>query len=821
MTRAQRRNRAKAANQTVPAAAPEERKPLQIALELRGWAKVRRSQSTAVLPFTAAQHPPGTTGNAKNLAMDEAPGVGVWAQEGIGAYFGAYGYFPGFPQLAIQSQIPEIRRMVEIIATESVRKFIKLQASGEDKADKIRLIEADMKRFRVRDCYRRMLEGDGYMGRGHLLVDLGATTSDELATPIGDGSDAASKAKVRKGKLKGFKVVEAMWAYPTGYNASDPLDDDWYKPSHWMVQGKRVHRTRLLTFVGREVPDLLKPAYSFGGISLSQQVKPTVDNWLRTRQSVSDLVNAFSVMVLKTQMGNTLGVADASVMDRAELFNDIRDNRGLMILNKDTEDFSNVSAQIGGLSDLQAQSQEHMAALPGIPLVKFFGLQPKGLNASTDGEMRSFFDWIASYNEHGRPILEAMLNFIQLNRFGEVDPEITFEFEPLWSMSDKELAEVRKIEADTAQVYADTGVITPAEERKRLADDPDSMYHGLDPDDLPDLQAEAEEGLEPGGEGGAESLLGRAAEGEPPEETRALDALFDRARLARDDWREGDHPRAENGQFGSGGSSGSSEPEDDEDEDDDGETAEPFDLHHDELVEPSETDDEEEHEADIDAAIDKHASDKVVLHAPLSFADGRLDHDRVLADLKQSIESHRNFPGFVSDDTREHDTERAHKAAEAYLEKHGSFFNEDDHDGHHLVIGLDRGEEGPYWDERSAFEDQLREQGDDDDEIEYEVSGQADADRERIRRLEAAGASQRRYESTDDALTEAYPAEMREIEAAREKKDYRVVSILRSKLIKRYEADKGVTLSYDAASVKLGPAVSLRHQKARGGMQRD
>ncbi|MGE8129021.1 DUF1073 domain-containing protein [Methylobacterium sp. NPDC080182] len=531
MTRAQRRNRAKAAAQAAGVTqdtAPEARKPLQIDPVLRGRAKTRRAALQPVQPFLAAQHPPGTTGGDKNLAMDEAPGVGDWAQQSLGSYLGIYGYFPGFPQLAIQSQIPEIRRMVEIIATESVRKFIKLHASGKDKADKIRLIEADMKLFRVRDCYRRMLEGDGYMGRGHLLVDLGAQTDAELATPIGDGTDAASKAKVVKGKLKGFKVVEAMWAYPSGYNSSDPLAEDWYKPSHWIVQGKRVHRTRLLTFVGREVPDLLKPAYSFGGISLSQQVKPTVDNWLRTRQSVSDLVNAFSVMVLKTNMGNSLGVADASVIDRAELFNDLRDNRGLMILNKDTEEFENVSAQIAGLSDLQAQSQEHMAALPGIPLVKFFGLQPKGLNASSDGEMRSFFDWIASYNEHGRPILETMVNFIQLNRFGEVDPEITIEFEPLWSMSDKELAEVRKIEAETAQVYADTGVILPNEERKRLADDPESMYHGLDPD----LEIEPPDD---GDDLGEEGVGSRFQADDPTDDTTAdrVTGLFDRVQKAR------------------------------------------------------------------------------------------------------------------------------------------------------------------------------------------------------------------------------------------------------------------------------------------------
>jgi hypothetical protein len=538
MTRAQRRNRAKAAAQTAGAAqdtAPEARKPLTISPELRAWAKIDKRRPALVQPFVAAEHPPEVTGG-KKLAMDEAPGVSAWAQNLLGNYYGIYGHFPGFPQLAIQSQIPEIRRMVEIIATESVRKFIKLQASGKEKADKIRLIEADMKKFRVRDLYRRVLEGDGYMGRGHLFVDLGASTTEELATSIGNGADATSLGKVPKGKLKGFKIVEAMWAQPADYNTSDPLSDDWYKPNQWIVQGRRVHRTRLLTFVGREVPDLLKPAYSFGGISLSQQVKTTVDNWLRTRQSVSDIVNAFSVMVLKTRMGNTMGVAGQEVFDRAELFNDFRDNRGLMVLDKDSEDFTNVSAQIAGLSDLQAQSQEHMAALPGIPLVKFFGLQPKGLNASSDGEMRSFFDWVTSYNEHGKPILETVINLIQLNRFGEVDPEITFEFEPLWSMSDKELAEVRKIEAETDQILIDSEAIAPREVRKRIADDPDSAYHGLDVDDLPDLEEETEEGLEPGGKHGGESLLSRfqaTEEGDDDPTADRITGLFDRVQNAR------------------------------------------------------------------------------------------------------------------------------------------------------------------------------------------------------------------------------------------------------------------------------------------------
>lgn len=819
MTRAQRRNRAKASAPagTPVAEAAVERKPFKIAPELRALAKTTRKRPQAVQPFLAAQHPPEVTGGAK-MAMDEASGVGDWAQAALGTYYGTYGNFPGFAQLAIQAQVPEIRRMVEIIATEATRKWIKIQASGADKGEKIKEIEAALDRFHVRDLFRRALEGDGYMGRGHLFVDLGATGS-ELATSIGDGADEASRAKVGKGKLKGFRIVDAMWAYPSGYNTQDPLASDWYLPTTWIVQGKPVHRTRLLTFVGREVPDLLKPAYSFGGISLSQLLKPTVDNWLKTRQNVSDLVRAFSVMVLATQMGNTLGVVDPSLMERVELFNDFRDNSGTFVLDKLTEDLKNVSAPLGTLDVLQAQSQEHIASVGGVPLVKFLGIGPAGLNASTDGEIRTFYDWIHAHPQEAqiRPHLATVISLIQLDLYGEVDPEITFAFEPLWSMSDKELAEVRKLEAETAQVYADTGVITPAEERKRLADDPESMYHGLDPDDVPDLEEEVGEGLEAGGENATQGLLGRVQERQ--EQRPALDRMFN---LARDDWREGDHPRANNGQFGSGGgSSGSShedEPDDgdDEDGDDDAEPAEPYDIHHDEVIAPD-GDEDEDHEAAIEAAIAQHDPSKIVLHAPLSFDEnGDLDHSAVLAELQNSFEGHRNEPSFLSDDARDEDRASAHQAAEDYLNQYGHYLD-DSQDGHHLVLALDRPEGASYWADREETEDRLRDEGHDDKAIEREISGEAGKEREAAARKAEAEASKARYRSTDQTLAEAYPAEMQEIEALRQNKDSRQVFIKRSELMKRYEAENGVKLSYDAASSAKG-RTGLR--KASGNARR-
>lgn len=362
-------------------------------------------------------------------------------------------------------------------------------APKSDKAKKIKELEDAMKLLDVQEIFRKLALQDGFFGRSHLYLDTGDTLNrEELRMPIGDGRSKLSSAKVSSERpLLRIATVEPIWCYPSNYNSDDPLRPDWYKPDMWFVQGKEIHSSRLLTFVGREVPDLVKPAFAFGGLSMTQMAKPYVDNWLRVRQSVSELIWSFSVSGLATKMEETLTPGGDDLFRRADLFDAVRDNRGLMLIDKETEEFFNVSTPLGTLDTLQAQAQEHMASVCGIPLVKLLGIQPAGLNASSEGEIRTFYDWIGAYQEHFfRPNLTKVVDFIMLSLWGEIDEEITFVFNPLWSLDDKALADVAKTKMDTETGYINAGVLHPEEVRKKLADDPDSGYTDIDPDNMPE-----------------------------------------------------------------------------------------------------------------------------------------------------------------------------------------------------------------------------------------------------------------------------------------------------------------------------------------------
>jgi phage-related protein (TIGR01555 family) len=392
--------------------------------------------------------------------------------------YGGYDIAAGFPGFSYLSQLAtrlEYRAFASALSTELTREWIEFTSDSDDgeAEDKIKRIEDLFDRLKIRQTIQRCAEMDCLFGRAQIFIDTG---SDMPQTPL------VLNPKVTN-KLKNIIPIEPIWTTPSVYNAIDPLAPDFFSPSKWYMLGKEVHASRLITIVTRPLPDILKPAFNFSGISLSQLAEPYVENWLRTRQSVSDLIANFSITGLATAMDQVLQGDDdgADLFARAELFTSTRSNKGLMLLDKEREEMFQFNTPIGGLSELQAQSQEHMCTASRIPAVILTGLSPTGLNASSEGEIRVFYDWIAAQQEaYWRDPIQKILNVVQLSLFGDIDKGIGFEFKPLHQMTEAEQATIRAQDVQSAIAYIQAGVLDPSEERRRIAADVDSGYQGLD-----------------------------------------------------------------------------------------------------------------------------------------------------------------------------------------------------------------------------------------------------------------------------------------------------------------------------------------------------
>lgn len=442
------------------------------------------SKKNQPMPIESPKIHPGVVpdGITAPVAMDSSCGdVYQYVNTGVNFYPG----FLGYPVLAIMSQSSDYRSVSETTAKEMTREWgkVKSRDNGEDSTDKSNIvaqINQALDDFNVRDLMRKHIENEMTFGRSQLYIDIKDHDS------IRDTPLIINDKGVKKGDLKGFSVIEPIWSTPSMYNSTDPTRPDFFKPTQWFVLGKDTHSDRLLTLIMRPVSDILKPAYNFSGLSMFQLMKPYVERWQRTTDSISDLIHSFSLTGIATDMEDILsGGSAASITLRAALFSQLRDNRGLMVTDKEKEEFFQFNTPLSGLDALQRQAQEQMAAPSHTPLVKLLGITPSGLNASGDGEIRVYYDYISSLQKaHMLPQMNVIVDLIQLHLFGKIEDGIYFEFTPLYQLTDKEKAEVNNLNADSATKYHMIGAVDGQEVRQALSTDETSKFTFIDPDEI-------------------------------------------------------------------------------------------------------------------------------------------------------------------------------------------------------------------------------------------------------------------------------------------------------------------------------------------------
>jgi hypothetical protein len=556
-----------------PAALPVRRKPVAVspsvlaALQAASpgdYEHPKRPERPAADAYPFPELPPGVVprldvvmatdalpGEVKrtSLAMDSFGGSWGFGGGQAGGYGGGF-WFPGYPYLAELTQISEYRAPCETTATEMTRKWFELHtkddgkkpeddpADGEEstdepdgtadeKSDKIAQIMARLDELKVREMFRRAALLDAEFGRAQIYINIDDADDQQRQLPL-----EISPKGIKKGSLKSIQCIEPYWSTPYSWNAMYPERPDFYKPTSWYIMGRKTHSDRLLTFIGREVPDLLKPAYNFSGMSLIQLGEVAVNMWLRTRKAVNDLVNNFSIPVLSTNLAVSLqegGDPGSGLLARLQQFTLTRNNQSVAAVDKETEELKFAEATLASLDKLQAQSQEHMAACWHTPLIKIFGLTPTGLGATGEGEIQVWYDWINAYQiSLFEPHLLTLLKVVQCDLFGEIDEDLVIHWVTLDEPTQKELSEIRKSDCEAGTAYINAGVVSPEEERERLMSDPDSGYSNLTgPAPEPQVDPGMEMQLEHDGE---QADAGREHEADQAEQSRAHE--MDKAKLA-------------------------------------------------------------------------------------------------------------------------------------------------------------------------------------------------------------------------------------------------------------------------------------------------
>jgi uncharacterized protein len=186
--------------------------------------------------------------------------------------------------------------------------------------------------------------------------------------------------------------------------------------------------------------------------------------WTSAEQLMQDFAQAVIKIKGLAEMMATNG--EARVRARMETMDASRSVLRAVMLDAEWEDFERKPTPMTGLPELLDRWLHRVSAAAEIPITLLFGMSPGGLNATADGDIEFFYNMIKTKQERDlRPQLEKFFKVLLCSKDGPTqgaEPEgWSFDFEPLWQMSDKEKAELRKSVAETDILYIDRGVLNP------------------------------------------------------------------------------------------------------------------------------------------------------------------------------------------------------------------------------------------------------------------------------------------------------------------------------------------------------------------------
>jgi phage-related protein (TIGR01555 family) len=428
--------------------------------------------------------------NGMSIAMDNPDLTSVKLRNGIGlggyipetqfAWYCGQGFI-GYQAAALISQNWLVKKACAMPAKDAARNGYEVSVNDGTEVDTevLDYIREQDKKFEVlRNCVE--------------FLDLGRTFGIRVALFNVESPDPEYYSKpfnpdgVKPGSYKGISQIDPYWITPElgGDAAANPAAPDFYEPTWWRINGKRVHRTHLVIFRNGNLPDILKPAYLYGGLPVPQLVAERVYAAERTANEAPMLAMTKRLTVLKCEI--TQAVANPEAFNaRMMKWTELMNNFGVKIIGE-SDEVQQFDTALGELDAVIMTQFQLVAAAAGVPCTKLLGTSPKGFNATGEYEESSYHEELESYQQHDLSPLVNRHHLLLIR--SHVAPKFKmkpFNTEAAWKPVDAltadEQAEVNLKKAQTDAHLSESGAIDGTDIRQRLITDPDSGYNGMDP----------------------------------------------------------------------------------------------------------------------------------------------------------------------------------------------------------------------------------------------------------------------------------------------------------------------------------------------------
>lgn len=337
-----------------------------------------------------------------------------------------------------------VQNIIATIPNDMVRKWYEIKSgiSPEDISQMSRLERQTQIRHKI---LLGMYWGRLYGGAAGVILIKG---QNDMSQPLGLDT-------VMPGSFLGLQILD-RWngIYPESELVTDPEDRDYGLPMFYTIQDNetghlaaRVHHSRIIRFIGRELPWMEQVAELYWGESEIEAIYNEVVRRDNVAGNIAALTFRANINYMETEgLDQLLGTANTEMQRR--FYNlmvaqsVMESNFGTRVINKG-DAIHNTQYTFTGLSDVYDRIMMDVAGAARTPVTKLFGRSPAGLNATGESDMRNYYDYIDGLRETElRGIIERLLPIMALSAWGMVPDDMDIDFPPMQTPDAKELAEI-------------------------------------------------------------------------------------------------------------------------------------------------------------------------------------------------------------------------------------------------------------------------------------------------------------------------------------------------------------------------------------------
>lgn len=306
-----------------------------------------------------------------------------------------------------------------------------------------------------------------------------------------DGQDDLSEEldydTIMPDSFQGLYIVDRWQGVSPSLELIQDPSDPWFSyPMYYQIVDQsngailyKVHHTRVVRFIGRELPYFERIAEQWWGQSEIESIYEEIVKRDNVSNNIASLTFKANLSVYEMEgIDQLLALGGSELQKRfwntLQAQSVLESNLGTRVINKG-DTLHQLQYNFAGLKDVYELIQMDVAGAARTPVTKLFGRSPTGFQATGEADLQNYYDYLDEKRESDfRPIIEQLLPIMALSAWGEIPDDLDFTFDSIRTMTEKEKSEIAQLKVNSILDAFTGGIMTQEAATKELMQLPDT-----------------------------------------------------------------------------------------------------------------------------------------------------------------------------------------------------------------------------------------------------------------------------------------------------------------------------------------------------------